>query len=35
MAQRMGLEVLFLLRRGAGLVEVGLGRFGRAANLKA
>jgi thiamine biosynthesis lipoprotein len=35
MAQRMGMDVLFLLRRGAGLIEVGLGRFGRAANLKA
>ena len=30
MAQRMGLEALFLLRRPAGLVEVGLGRFGAA-----
>ncbi len=29
MAQRMGLEVLFLLRRAEGLVELGLGRFGR------
>ena len=28
MAQRMGLEALFLLRRPEGLVEVGLGRFG-------
>lgn len=28
MAQRMGLDVLFLLRRGAGLTELGLGRFG-------
>ncbi len=28
LAQRRGLEVLFLLRRPAGLVEVGLGRFG-------
>ena len=28
LAQRMGLEVLFLLRRPEGLVEVGLGRFG-------
>lgn len=28
MAQRMGLEVLFLLRRSEGLVELGLGRFG-------
>lgn len=28
MAQRMGLEVLFLLRRPEGLVEMGLGRFG-------
>ncbi|KRB99984.1 thiamine biosynthesis protein ApbE [Hydrogenophaga sp. Root209] len=31
MAQRMGLDVLFLLRRAEGLVEVGLGRFGRIA----
>ena len=30
MAQRMGLDVLFLLRRGDGLTEVGLGRFGTA-----
>ena len=28
MAQRMGLEALFLLRRPKGLVEMGLGRFG-------
>ena len=28
MAQRMGLEVLFLLHRPEGLVEMGLGRFG-------
>ena len=28
MAQRMGLEALFVLRRPEGLVEVGLGRFG-------
>jgi thiamine biosynthesis lipoprotein len=35
MAQRMGMDVLFLLRRGAGLIELGLGRFGRAANLRA
>ncbi len=28
-AQRMGLEAVFLLRRPEGLVEVGLGRFGR------
>jgi thiamine biosynthesis lipoprotein len=28
MAQRMGLDVLFLLRRLEGLAEVGLGRFG-------
>ena len=28
MAQRMGLDVLFLLRRGQGLTEIGLGRFG-------
>ena len=31
MAQRMGLDVLFLLRRAEGLVELGLGRFGHAA----
>jgi FAD:protein FMN transferase len=35
MAQRIGMDVLFLLRRGEGLTELGLGRFGRAANLKA
>lgn len=35
MAQRMGMDVLFLLRRATGLIEVGLGRFGRAANLRA
>jgi thiamine biosynthesis lipoprotein len=29
MAQRMGVDVLFLLRRAEGLVEMGLGRFGR------
>ncbi|MES2841988.1 MAG: hypothetical protein V4794_17040 [Pseudomonadota bacterium] len=28
MAQRMGLDVLFLLRRDEGLVELGLSRFG-------
>lgn len=28
MAQRMGLDVLFLFRRGEGLTEFGLGRFG-------
>src|SRR5690606_14543224 len=28
LAQRMGLDVLFLLRRTEGLMEVGLGRFG-------
>lgn len=28
MAQRMGLDALFLLRRADGLVEMGLGRFG-------
>jgi len=28
LAQRQGLEVLFLLRRPEGLVEMGLGRFG-------
>lgn len=33
MAQRMGLEVLFLLRRSEGLVEMGLGRFGSPATL--
>ena len=27
MAQRVGLEALFLLRRPEGLVEIGLGRF--------
>ena len=32
MAQRMGLDVLFLLRRAEGLMEVGLGRFGSAAD---
>lgn len=31
MAQRMGMDVLFLLRRAEGLMEVGLGRFGRPA----
>ncbi|APW46804.1 FAD:protein FMN transferase [Rhodoferax antarcticus] len=31
MAQRMGLEALFLLRRPKGLVDMGLGRFGSAA----
>jgi hypothetical protein len=31
----MGMDVLFLLRRGEGLIELGLGRFGRAANLRA
>jgi thiamine biosynthesis lipoprotein len=35
MAQRMGMDVLFLLRRGEGLIELGLGRFGQAADLKA
>ena len=33
MAQRMGLEVLFLLRRAEGLVNMGLGRFGNPAAL--
>ncbi len=33
MAQRTGLEVLFLLRRAEGLVELGLGRFGRSTAL--
>jgi len=28
LAQRQGLEVLFLLRRPEGLIEMGLGRFG-------
>jgi thiamine biosynthesis lipoprotein len=32
MAQRMGLDVLFLLRRAEGLVELGLGRFGATAD---
>ncbi len=32
MAQRMGMDVLFLLRRAEGLVEMGLGRFGRSAD---
>lgn len=31
LAQRMGLEALFLLRRPEGLVEMGLGRFGAGA----
>lgn len=35
MAQRMGMDVLFLLRRGAGLIELGLGRLGQAADLRA
>lgn len=35
MAQRMGMDVLFLLRRGEGLMELGLGRFGQAADLRA
>ena len=30
LAQRMGMDVLFLLRRAEGLTEVGLGRFGQA-----
>jgi thiamine biosynthesis lipoprotein len=30
MAQRMGMDVLFLLRRATGLIEVGFGRLGRA-----
>jgi thiamine biosynthesis lipoprotein len=33
MAQRVGLDVLFLLRRAGGLVELGLGRFGSSAAL--
>lgn len=32
MAQRMGMDVLFLLRRPEALVEVGLGRFGKSAD---
>lgn len=35
MAQRMGMDVLFLLRRTEGLTELGLGCFGRAADLSA
>ncbi|MFT3856725.1 MAG: FAD:protein FMN transferase [Aquabacterium sp.] len=31
LAQRMGMDVLFLLRRAQGLTEVGLGRFGASA----
>ena len=31
LAQRLGLEALWLLRRDGALVEVGLGRFGAAA----
>ena len=31
LAQRMGLEVLWMLRRGNGLVTLGLGRFGSGA----
>jgi thiamine biosynthesis lipoprotein len=31
MAQSMGMDVLFLLRRAQGLTEVGLGRFGKSA----
>ena len=34
MAQRMGLEALFLLRRAEGLVNMGLGRFGNPAALQ-
>ncbi len=34
MAQRMGVDVLYLLRRGERLIELGLGRFGRAADLR-
>ena len=32
MAQRVGMDVLFLLRRSEGLTEVGLGRFGQSAD---
>jgi FAD:protein FMN transferase len=35
MAQRLGMDVLFLLRRSEGLIELGMGRFGQAADLKA
>lgn len=35
MAQRMGMDVLFLLRRGEDLIELGLGRFGRDSDLRA
>jgi thiamine biosynthesis lipoprotein len=35
MAQHMGMDVLFLLRRDAGLIELSLGRFGQAADLRA
>jgi len=31
LARRLGLDVLMLLRRGNGIAEVGLGRFGTAA----
>ena len=34
LAQRMGLEALFLLRRPEGLVEMGLGRFGGSAEAR-
>jgi thiamine biosynthesis lipoprotein len=32
MAQRMGMDVLYLLRRTEGLIEVGLGRFDRSSD---
>lgn len=32
LAQRMGMDVLFLLRRAGGLTEVGLGRFGKSSD---
>lgn len=32
MARRMGLDVLFLVRRAEGLMEVGLGRFGKSSD---
>ncbi len=32
MAQRIGMDVLFLLRREKGLIEVGLGRFGQSSD---
>jgi thiamine biosynthesis lipoprotein len=34
-AQRMGMDVVFLLRRDAGLIELSLGRFSQAADPRA